>query len=259
MKKLCLLVEYDGLNYGGFQRQINTETIQDVLQKAVIDFLKEDNPLTFTSRTDAKVSALEQIISFTTNSTIPLKGIVHGINSLLPKDIVIKDIIEIPKDKDIRSLVEKKTYIYKVLNSNMRSALHYGKTWRVIEKLDIALLNEACKVFIGKHDFSSFVAKNNDATSYEREIYSFDVMKKDDDLIEFRITGKSFLRHMIRIMVGTLVELGVNKIEREEFDAILNKKDRNEAGATAPGQGLTLYRTYLKEGYLFNGENLKEK
>lgn len=240
MRNIKLIIEYQGTNYAGWQIQHNLPTIQETIQEKLKIMTGEDIELTASSRTDAGVHALGQTANFHTQSRIPVHSFQMGLNALLPDDIVIKRAEEVSPDFDSRRNAKAKTYKYLILNRPYPSAIYRNFSWHVFQKLDIDAMRKAAACLIGKKDFTSFRATECDALHSVREILSFSIKHKDDGFLELEVKGTAFLRHMVRIMVGTLVAVGKGKIMPHDFQAIIDAKDRKLAGMTAPPQGLFL-------------------
>jgi len=244
MRNIKLTIEYDGTSYSGWQIQPDNSTIQGELEaavKTIINFSISSDGLPSdpaydgihgASRTDAGVHAFDHVATFKTESSIPIYGIIRGLNSVLPRDIAIKDAVDMPLGFDARRHSKGKTYLYKVLTGATRSPVYRNRA-----------LQEGARLLIGEKDFSTFRAAGCGAKHPIREVTSFIVSATDDGFIEFTIKGTAFLRHMVRIMVGTLVELGKGKISVEEFKCIIEAKDRTRAPYTAPPEGLYLMKT----------------
>jgi len=255
MRNIKLTIEYDGTDYSGWQIQPGSPTIQGELEAAVRmiinyniapDGLSSDpsyGGVRGASRTDAGVHAFAHAATFKTGSEIPLDGIKRGLNSILPSDIAVKEAVEVPHDFDARRHSKGKTYLYKVLSGPTRSPIYRNRCWYLRESLDINLMQEGATLLIGKKDFSSFRASGCGAKHPIREVTSFTVELSDRGFIEFTVKGTAFLRHMVRIMVGALVELGKGKITINEFKGIIEAKERSAAPYTAPPQGLFLMET----------------
>lgn len=242
MRNIRLIVEYQGTNYAGWQVQKEIPTIQGALMEAVKRLTGEGDDLVGASRTDAGVHAFWQVASFKTESRIPVNGILHGLNSFLPPDISIKEASEATPEFDPRRHSKGKTYLYRILNRSYPSPLLREFSWHVFKPLDIELMREGAKHYIGEKDFTSFRAADSDAPHSIREVTSFEISEKADNLIEIEVKGTAFLRHMVRIMVGTIVTLGKGKLAPEDIKKIIGAKDRAAAGMTAPPQGLCLMK-----------------
>lgn len=247
MRNIRLLIEYEGTHYAGWQRQAEHPTIQGKLTEAIEKLTGAPVNLTGASRTDAGVHAWGQVANFKTESRIPLLGIRQGLNSILPEDIVVKDAVEMPPDFDSRRGSTGKTYVYKVLNRRYPSSIMRNFSWFVYQPLDINLMREGAKHMIGEKDFSSFRAADSDALHSIREVTSIEVSEKPEGMIEFEVKGTAFLRHMVRIMVGTLVTLGKGKLKPDDIKAIIEAKNREAAAMTAPPQGLFLVKVEYDE------------
>lgn len=242
MRNVRLLVEYEGTAYCGWQAQNNGTTVQGTIIEAIKGLTGEDIVLRGASRTDAGVHALGQVAAFTTESTIPSSGLRTALNALLPGDIVIAEASDAPLEFDPRRDSKNKTYVYRILNRRYPSALLRNFSWLVHMPLDVNLMREAARHFIGEKDFTSFRAADSDALHSIREVLSVEIEEKDDGLIEVKVVGTAFLRHMVRIMAGTLAEAGKGKLKPDNIPAIIEAKDRSAASMTAPPQGLCLVR-----------------
>ena len=240
MRNIKLLIEYEGTNYAGWQVQKNLPTIQGTIQEKLKILTGEEIELTSASRTDAGVHALGQVANFRTVRGISLHSVQMGLTALLPDDIAVKSAEDVSMDFDSRKDAKSKTYRYLILNRPYPSAINRNFSWHVFQKLDIDAMKKAADCLIGKRDFTSFRAAECDALHFVREILSFSIKKKDDGFLEIEVKGTAFLRHMVRIMVGTLVAIGKGKIKAEDFQSIIDAKDRRLAGMTAPPYGLFL-------------------
>ncbi len=247
MRNIKLTIEYQGTNYAGWQVQKNIPTIQGTIQEKLKTLTAEEIELTASSRTDAGVHALGQTANFHTQSRMHPHSFQMGLNALLPDDIVIKNAEEVSLDFDSRRDAKAKTYRYFVLNRPYPSAICRNFSWHVFRKLNIDAMKNAACYLVGKKDFTSFRAAECDALHSIREILSFSLdikpsfMNGDTEgLIIFEVKGTAFLRHMVRIMVGTLIAIGKGKIKPDDLQTIIDAKDRRLAGMTAPPQGLFL-------------------
>ncbi len=240
MRNIKIVLEYDGSRYAGWQVQPSRPTIQGTLARALGELTGADTKVTGASRTDAGVHAVAQVASFTTAASIPLRGIMRGLNSILPGDIAVREVQEVPPGFDARRDAKSKTYLYRVFNRDHPTPLNRFYSWNVFYPLDIGLMQQGALLMVGKKDFSSFRAAGCGARHPVREILSFDVEGRDDGFVEFTVRGTAFLRHMVRIMVGTLVTLGRGKISLEDVKNLVEARDRTRAPLTAPPQGLFL-------------------
>jgi len=242
MRNFKMIVEYDGTAYCGWQRQENGMSIQQVMEEAIQLITGEKVSVIGSGRTDAGVHALNQVAHFKSNSSLPLDNIYRGLNSVLPKDIVVKKMEEVPENFHALRDVKSKVYVYKICNQRLRPALGRNYFWHVRYPLNMELMREATKYIIGTHDFSSFCAANTQVKDRVRTILGIDIKKNEEGIIEVNVLAHGFLKYMVRNIVGTLVDVGRGKREPEEMKTILESKDRKIAGATAPA-----YALFLKE------------
>jgi tRNA pseudouridine38-40 synthase len=240
MKNLKMVLEYDGTAYHGWQRQAGMVTIQQVVEEKIGVMTREKVILIGSGRTDAGVHARCQVAHFRTGTRIPEGDLQRGLNSLLPKDIAVKEITEVPEDFHAQHSARSKAYEYKIFNGPTRPALFRNYSWFVYGALDGAAMGEAALMLKGVHDFSSFCAAGHESKSYIREIYDCGFEKTGKSLILFSIEANGFLKYMVRNIVGTLVEVGKGKRTPLDFLRIMEARDRRKAGVTAPPQGLYL-------------------
>ena len=240
-----IIVEYDGNNYSGWQVQKNTsQTIQQKLENALTRINKKRVRITGAGRTDAGVHAAGQTANFFLDVDIPAHKIPIALNSELPADIICKKAEKVDEDFHSRFDARGKKYRYRILNSNFNSVFVRNFVYNVYKKLDIEIMQRAAKVFEGSHDFAAFCAAGSSAESTVREIYSLDLYAADNGEIWIDVIGNGFLYNMIRILAGTLIETGLGKRTLSELEFILQSCDRNNAGFTAPAQGLTLIEVF---------------
>lgn len=244
-------IAYDGTNYNGWQTGDKTNGIEDILNTKISKLTNEDIKIIGTSRTDSGVHANCNIAVFDSNSDIRPDKYSYAINNLLPDDISILESKEVPLDFNPRKAKTRKTYIYRIHNSKIRNPLKEHFAHHVYYDIDIDRMILASKYLIGTHDFKSFINPEsqiiqfanevgiNDEGITTREIYSIDI-KKIEDIIEIQIIGNGFLYHMVRIIVGTLLKIGMKMWEPDYIKEIMDKKDRKFAGFTLPAKGLTL-------------------
>ncbi len=237
--RILLKVSYDGSGYYGWQRQNNFITVQQRLEEALSELLKQDITVRGASRTDTGVHSLGQRAVFRAETTIPLEKLPYAVNAFLPDDIVVTDAEEVDEEFHPQYSVTDKTYTYKILNDKFRIPMLNRYTDFVHEKLDIDAMNGACKYFLGEHDFKAFCASGSTAKTTVRTIYDMSV-KKDGNIVSITVNGNGFLYNMIRIIVGTLVLVGKGKLEPEDIEFIIKSKDRTKAGKTMAPNGLTL-------------------
>lgn len=243
MRNIKLVIEYDGTNYAGWQRQKNAVSIQQKIEEAVKEITGEDTEVIGCSRTDAGVHARRFTANFKTKSKIPEKSFKAALNSKLPKDIVVTASEEVSLDFHSRYSSTGKMYSYTILNREEACAIGRNYVYHYKKRLDAEAMKEACKFFIGKHDFSAFRSSGSSVKSSIRTIRKayFTINK---DIITFYIEGDGFLYNMVRIMVGTLMDVGIGKISPEYIAEIIKSKDRNKASRTAPASGLCLEFVY---------------
>ncbi|MCH5249873.1 MAG: tRNA pseudouridine(38-40) synthase TruA [Lachnospiraceae bacterium] len=241
MKRIMLKVAYDGTNYHGWQIQPNGETIEGVLNRCLSELLQEKIEVIGASRTDSGVHARENIAVFDTESPIPPKKVANALNARLPDDIRIQDSEEVNADFHPRKCVSRKTYEYRIYNAPFSMPTERLYSYFTYVPLDIEKMREAAVYFIGTHDFKSFCSVDTQAESTVRQVDSIEV-NKDGNLIAIRVSGRGFLYNMVRIMAGTLMEVGRGRLEPADIARILEAKDRTTAGPTAPACGLTLIK-----------------
>ena len=241
MRNIKLIIEYDGKGFNGWQKQPNKLNIQGEIEKAIFEITGEEVNLTASGRTDAGVHSFGQVANFKTESKIPTEKFAKAINSKLKKSIVIKSAEEVDEQFHSRYSVHSKTYRYIINNSENGTAIYRDLEYHYPFKLDAEKMNEAIKYFEGEHDFKGFKASGTSSKSSVRIIYSGKVWR-DDDKINIEITGNGFLYNMVRIIAGTLLEVGEGKIMPEEIPEILESQDRKKAGRTLPAKGLYLMK-----------------
>ncbi|HJX30875.1 MAG TPA: tRNA pseudouridine(38-40) synthase TruA [Thermodesulfobacteriota bacterium] len=239
MRNLKLIIEYDGTHYQGWQSQKNGLTIQDVLEKALSQILNQKIRLNGSGRTDSGVHALGQVASFKTESALDTNALLKGANSLLPSDILIKHIEEVPENFHARFSAKSRIYEYRIWNASQPSVFFRSYSWWVQTPLDVEKMHKTAVYLIGWRDFSSFQGADHEKVSPEREVLDVFFRHEGPEVIFF-IQATAFLRHMVRTIMGTLVAVGKSKMSHEEFVEIVEARDRAKAGKTAPAQGLFL-------------------
>ncbi len=239
MRHIRLVVEYDGSALHGWQRQNGQPTVQQHLEEALAKLLTHEVRVTGASRTDAGVHARGQVACFRTERPIPLHGIRRGLNSLLPVQIAVREATEVADDFHPRFAATGKHYRYTILTRADRSPLLRDRAWHHPEPLAIEAMREAAAVLIGEHDFSAFRAAGCSAKTTLRRVESIEIVQVGD-LVTIDVRGNAFLRHMVRILVGTLAE-GPTPTQLAE---ILASGDRTKAGPTAPPHGLVLIEVH---------------
>ena len=248
-KRIMLTVAYDGTGYHGFAFQENTTTIEGVLNESIETLTGEKTEVIGASRTDAGVHAYGNVVVFDTTSTIPAEKFGAALNTKLPEDIRIMDSIEVPGDFHPRKCYSEKTYEYRILNTKTPIPVRRHYTWNCTYPLDEKRMNQAAAYFVGEHDFTSFCNVESQAISHVRTIISAKVERIDDEII-ITIVGNGFLYNMVRIIAGTLMQVGRGKNEPEDIKRMLEAKDRIAAGPTAPPQGLLLIKYDFPKGLM---------
>jgi len=240
MRHIRLVVEYDGSHLHGWQRQHGAPTVQQHLEEALAKLLTHEAPVVGASRTDAGVHARGQVASFRTERPIPVHGIRRGLNSLLPDTIAIRDAAEVPDDFHPRFSATGKHYRYTILVRPERSPRWRDRAWHHPDPLAVHWMHDAARALIGEHDFSAFRAAGCSAKTTVRRVDSITLTRLHPHLLEVDIRGNAFLRQMVRIIVGTLTEVGTGRFGVGQVAEILASKDRVQAGITAPAHGLEL-------------------
>lgn len=240
MKRVKLLIAYDGTNYCGWQKQINGITVEEVINKTLTDLLNEDIEVIGASRTDSGVHALANVAVFDTETKIPAEKISFALNQRLPEDITIQGSEEVSPHFHPRYCNSTKTYEYKILNRRFDMPINRLYTHFVYMPLDVEKMKKAAEYIVGEHDFKSFCSARSQVSDTVRTVYSLDIDKNDEDIITFRISGNGFLYNMVRIIVGTLIKVGLSVYPPEYVKEIIDAMDRNVAGPKAPAKGLTL-------------------
>ncbi len=240
MRNIKLIIEYDGKDFNGWQKQKDKLNIQGTIEKAIEQITGEEIELMASGRTDRGVHAIGQVANFKTNSKIPIEKFPIAINTNLKKSIIIKSAEEVDERFHSRLNCKKKTYRYVINNSEYGTAIYRNLETHIPKKLNIKKMQEAIKYFEGEHDFKAFRASGTSSKSSIRTIYKAEVMQMPDNKIWIQLTGNGFLYNMVRIIAGTIVDVGLEKILPEDIEKIIKSKNREEAGKTLPPQGLYL-------------------
>lgn len=243
MRNVKLTIEYDGTNYCGWQKQNNEKTIQEEIEKAIYKAVGEVVEVIGSSRTDAGVHARGMVANFKTNATIPFDRFKYAINDKLPDDIAIIESEEVSEDFHARYDSKGKTYCYSIINRQQKPAIGRNYVYHFKWDLDIEKMREACKYFIGKHDFKAFRSLGSSVKTTERTIKEL-YIESEGEKINIFITADGFLYNMVRIIVGTLLKAGRGKIPVEDIEKIILLGDRKKAGPCVPAQGLILEKVY---------------
>ena len=242
MRNIKLIIEYDGKDFNGWQKQPNKLNIQGEIEKAIERITGEKVDLMASGRTDAGVHAIGQVANFKTNSNIPIEKIPIALNTNLKKSIIIKSAEEVEERFHSRLNCKRKTYRYIINNSKYGTAIYRNLETHIPMKLNIQKMQEAVKYFEGEHDFKAFKASGTSSKSSVRTIYKAEVIQKENEKIYIELTGSGFLYNMVRIISGTLVDVGLGKIGPEEIKNIIKSQKRENAGKTLPPQGLYLVK-----------------
>ncbi|MCJ7605127.1 MAG: tRNA pseudouridine(38-40) synthase TruA [Dehalococcoidales bacterium] len=240
---IILIIEYDGRDYHGSQYQANAPTIQGELEKALNRLTGKTIRIKAAGRTDAGVHACGQVISFRTDTALPLSVYVDGLNHYLPEAIAVKEAYRTEGPFDVRRRAVSRQYRYYIHNARTRSPLRRGFAWRIEGALDIEAMNRACRSLIGRHDFASFVASTETARGKNtvRDIMKAEITQ-DGDTIVLEMIANSFLSHQVRNTVGALVKVGQGKMTVDEFSAMVETATPGLAGPMAPADGLYLVK-----------------
>lgn len=239
MKRVKLVVAYDGTNYHGWQVQDNGITIEEVLNRTISELVQEDIKVIGASRTDAGVHASGNVAVFDTESRIPGDKFSFALNQRLPEDIRIQESCEVDADFHPRYADTVKTYEYNILNRRFELPSKRLYAAFCYYPMNIERMNQAAAYLVGEHDFKSFCSAGAQVQTTVRTIYAVNVTK-EDDMVHIRITGNGFLYNMVRIIAGTLMQVGTGLMEPEQVKGILEARDRSKAGPTAVAKGLTL-------------------
>lgn len=234
-----LVVAYEGTNYCGWQIQPNGITIEQVLNETLSSLLGEEITVTGASRTDAGVHSLGNVAVFETHTKMPAEKISFALNQRLPEDIVVQESCQVPEDFHPRFSKSRKTYEYRILNCRFRQPLERRTSYFYHYPLDVSAMQKAAAYLVGEHDFTSFASVHAQTNTYVRMIYALDVVR-EGDMIRIRVQGNGFLYNMVRIIAGTLIQVGAGIKKPEDMESILAGKDRELAGSTAPAHGLTM-------------------
>lgn len=243
--RIRLIVEYDGTNYAGWQRQKNGFSVQQALEEAFERASGQQAAITGSGRTDAGVHALAQVAHLDTHCTIPPEKISYAMNTFLLPDIRIKRSERAEDNFHARFCASGKTYRYTICNAQHPSAIYRNLSCHISGSLDLGAMRSAAECLIGTHDFASFCAAGSEVKDTVRTIHALTITE-EPPFIHIEVTGSGFLYHMVRIIAGTLIDIGLKRISPERMREILAGKDRNIASATAPAQGLMMIAVYYE-------------
>jgi tRNA pseudouridine38-40 synthase len=249
LRNIGFIFEYDGTDFSGWQLQPGQRTVHLEVRKVLETVLQHPEVVVHCSgRTDAGVHALYQVAHIETENPLPTERIRGALNAMLPRDIAVLAVSEMPEGFHARRSAASKTYFYRILNRRQRSALDRLRAWHVMPRLDLEAMAEAARHLVGEQDFKSFEGHLSEAKTTVRNIFDVTLRREEDEL-HLRVTGNGFLKHMVRNLAGTLVEVGLGKRKAADMRTILDAKDRRAAGQTAPPHPLFLERVYYPEPY----------
>lgn len=240
MRRIKITVAYDGTKYSGWQRQNNALGIEEVVEKAVQQIFNEGNKITGASRTDTGVHARGQVAIFDTNKGMPVERIPLALNAKLPEDVVVRSAEEVKVDFHPRYNAKHKTYAYRITAGSAVLPEHRFNTIQLRHPLDLEAMKKAAQHFIGTHDFKGFCSTGSSVKTTVRQI-NWITLEEYEGTIIIKVNGNGFLYNMVRIMVGTLIEIGQGRMNPDMMPDILASLDREKAGKTAPAKGLSLY------------------
>jgi tRNA pseudouridine38-40 synthase len=240
-----LVVEFEGTGYVGWQRQPNGLSIQQVVEEALAELLHHPVRVHSSGRTDAGVHARGMVVGFSTPRSLPLSAFREGLNRLLPEDIAVRAADEVDASFHPRFNAAGKWYRYTIYRGVVRSPLHRHFSWYLRPSLDVEAMRTAAEAFVGRHDFSAFRSSSCEAGTTQREVFSCGLLE-DGEFLYLDIRGDGFLKNMVRIIAGTLVEIGLKRRPVDDVFQLLQSKDRNRAGRTAPAHGLCLMEVWYR-------------
>ncbi|MBP3446330.1 MAG: tRNA pseudouridine(38-40) synthase TruA [Clostridia bacterium] len=246
MRNLLLRLMYDGSHYHGWQVQPNGITVQETLQDAIEQILGVRENVTGCSRTDAGVHANDFCCNIRTENEIDCYRLQGALNAVLPESISVKSVSEVELDFHARYNCVTKQYVYRVWNASYKNPFLVNRAWHYKNKIDENFLNGQAQAYIGTHDFKAFCSAGSTVEDTVRTVKSFSVTRDGEEVL-FTVEADGFLYNMVRIMVGSLIEISENKIEKDKLSAIIESKDRALAGRTAPAQGLFLNKVKYGE------------
>lgn len=256
MKRILLTVEYDGTNYAGWQRQTNGLAVQQVLEEALRQATGEPITVTGASRTDAGVHALGQAVHFDTESRIPPEKYPFVLNTMLPRDVRVHTGREVPAGFHARFMTCGKRYTYRIINSRHASAIRRNTHVHVPLPLDLAPMQAAAQTLLGPHDFAAFQAAGGTAKTTVRTITRAELVRLGDE-ITLTVEGDAFLYNMVRIIAGTLIEIGMGRRSVSAFCEAYDTLDRLRLGVTAPPHGLELTKVCYPDAAFILPEEIK--
>jgi tRNA pseudouridine38-40 synthase len=242
MPRFKIVVAYDGTDFVGWQRQASGTSVQGVIEDALRELEGDAVTVIGAGRTDAGVHALAQVAAFTLTRDISSDVVTRALNARLPSTVRVQSTQEVASDFHPQFSATSKSYRYRIWNGDVVSPFERCYVWQVTAPLDVTIMNAAAQVLVGEHDFAAFQAAGSDAVTTVRRVLSSEFRSPNSQLFEYEITGTGFLRHMVRAIVGTLVDIGRARKPAEWMREVLESRDRTAAGRTAPPQGLFLVR-----------------
>lgn len=244
MRNFKVIIQYEGTRYQGWQKQGTTEnTLQGKFETLLSRMNKGPVEIAASGRTDAGVHAYGQTANFWMDTKETPQALMEKINEYLPEDVAVVSCEEVSERFHSRLNAKGKTYRYRVLNSTVPHVFDRKFVWQVPGQLDLEAMKQAAALLVGTHDFKSFTSAKKSKKSTVRTITSLDIWREGDE-VRFSFSGDGFLFHMVRILVGTLVEVGLSKRTAADMERIMTAGDRQEAGTLAPAQGLALMEVY---------------
>jgi tRNA pseudouridine38-40 synthase len=247
MNRIKLIIEFDGSNFCGWQLQSGVRTVQQALELALEQLLEAPVRVHSSGRTDSGVHARGMVAHFDTERELPLRAYREGLNRLLPRDVAVLSAAPVSDGFHARFSAEGKWYRFSIWNHPVRSPLQDRRVWHIKTALDLAAMQQAAGLLVGSQDFAAFRASSCEAKTTLREIYSLNLIQ-DGALVHIDVRGSGFLQHMVRIIAGTLVEVGQGKRPVASVAELLASGDRDAAGVTAPGAGLCLMEVFYPQG-----------
>jgi tRNA pseudouridine38-40 synthase len=245
MRNIMLTIEYDGTAYSGWQVQPNGLSVQEVMEGGLAQLLGCPTRLRSSGRTDAGVHARGMVGCFRTDKNLPLRAFREGLNPKLPVDIAVREASEVPLGFNPRADAVAKHYRYTILQDTLRSPLARHTAWRLGGALDLVAMRQACNEFVGEHDFAAFRASNCAAKTTVRRINSMNLVQ-EGSFLHLDVNGSGFLKNMVRIIAGTVVEVGQGRRSPQDVARLLREGDRQSSGVTAPSHGLCLMQVFFK-------------
>ena len=231
------VIEYDGTRYGGWQIQPNAISIEEEIEKVLSKLLNTPTKIYGSGRTDAGVHAHGQTFHFDSKEITDLGKFRYSLNSLLPKDMFVKELTN-KENVHARYDAKAKTYVY-LINTGIYDPFNKDKMYQLLRKLDVTKMKEASKLFVGEHNFQNFTSKDEDQSNFVRNIYSLDIIE-DKGIVKLTFVGNGFMRYMVRMIIGALIEVGLSRLEIVKLEEQLNQKERKVVSYKAPASGLYL-------------------